>query len=88
MSQESGYMALGALIAVALVLLVLVVLGVVAVRGLASYFARFKGMQASRNARGEMTFGGVIDETPPPPRVVYLPDSALDGPEPEERQLQ
>lgn len=87
MSQEMGYAALGALIAVALVLAVLVWLGIKAARAAAGYVARFKGLQAGRNAKGEMTFGGVIDESRPTYHDQLEPDEGDDDAD-EERELQ
>jgi hypothetical protein len=66
LNAETSFALLGALIAVAVVLLALVVFGgVVAVR-VVGYIARFKGFQGNRNAKNEMTFTAVVDETPPP----------------------
>ncbi len=49
-----------------MLLLVVGVGGYLLLRG-ASYFGRFKGLQANRKD-GAMTFGGIVDETPPPPK--------------------
>jgi hypothetical protein len=66
-AEQTNFALLGALIAVALVLLAVVAVGgYMLLRGV-GYFARFKGFQASRKD-GSMSFGGVVDETPTPPK--------------------
>lgn len=66
-AEQTNFALLGALLAVAVVLLLVVsVGGYFVIRG-ASYFGRFKGLQANRKD-GSMTFGGIVDETPPPPK--------------------
>lgn len=73
MNEQTGYLLLGALIAVTVVLLIGAMIGgVVVLRGL-GYFGRFKGLQLSRNGKGDMSFGGVIDETPPEPALAGTP---------------
>lgn len=72
-AEQTNFALLGALIAVALVLLLLVGLGAYLVLKGVGYFGRFKGLQANRKD-GAMTFGGIVDETPPPTRPSsYVP---------------
>ncbi len=73
MTIETGYALLGAALALLIVLGAFAIfIGTLTTRAL-SYFGRFKGFQASRNARDEMSFGGVIDESAPPPPAIQLP---------------
>ena len=67
MTNETAFALLGALIAVAVILLAVVVCGAMVLRWFIAYVGRFKGFQANRNTKNEMVFGGMIDETPPPP---------------------
>lgn len=65
MTNETAFALLGALIAVACILLIVVVCGGIFLKWLVAYGARFKGFQGNRNAKNEMTFTAVIDETQP-----------------------
>jgi hypothetical protein len=81
-NTETAFALLGALIAVAVILLALVVFGGVVVSKLFAYVAHFKGFQGNRNAKNEMTFTAVIDETPPaPPRLAPVEHEMTTGPE-------
>lgn len=71
-NEQSFFLALGALVAVAVVLLVVVIFGATVTLKVIGYAARFRGIQLGRNARDEMTFGGIIDETPAPARPSLL----------------
>lgn len=66
MTEQTSWALLGALIAVAVILLALVIFGLTIAAKAVSYAAKFKGFQAGRNAKSELSFSGIIDETPPP----------------------
>ena len=62
--EQTAFLLLGALIATAIVLVAIVIfVGTIANKAL-RYGGRFKGIQLGRKGNGEMSFGGVIDETP------------------------
>lgn len=68
MTEQLAFSLLGALIAVASILFLVVVFGGWGLAKLVGYAGHFKGFQGNRNAKNEMTFTAVIDETPPPPK--------------------
>lgn len=81
MTPETGFLLLGMLIAICVVLVAgAIFVGTLSIKGV-RYVGRFKGLQASRNARGEMTFGGVIDEALPEPELTE--DNENTSPPPE-----
>ena len=81
MTSDTGFLLLGMLVMLSILLLAGVIfVGTLMIKG-TRYVGRFKGLQASRNAKGEMTFGGVIDEVPPEPE--FAADDENTSPPPE-----
>lgn len=86
MNEQTGYLLLGALLAITVVLLISGVIVLILGVKVADYIGRFKGLKLSRNGQGDMTFGGVIDERRPEPALrsappVDMPAEALEDPQ-------